>query len=821
MKSVGELSHVCSQIVLKCLYLARIGRPDILWSVNKLARSITKCTRACDKRLNRLISYIHHTREYKQYCHVGNTAKQCRPGLFQDSDFAGDIEDSKSTSGGTLCVFGSHTFVPRSWMCKKQTSVSHSYTESEIISLDAGLRLDGFPALDLWDLIVAVLHGNTYQSNQERWDLMNKREVRSTPHAIPKRKQSQGEINDLDNVDFILSNVNSSHQEALLCVCVWIQRSSDQGDYQGKKPDNETRIPNPQSCICYSIESIWTPKSKSNTLTPRTNSQTSQSREISHVMNGIMFCVCPTCAISVLPIVLKWCRRRTQEESGEERAQRSQGQWCVLIARAPSTLSSSASAAAPAPSPVIKHVIPALVVPNVAPAPVIEYVSSAPARPYGTSTCCDFFLCPVNSYSTLRQPHYWRRLRHYRFGAPVISLCCCWGFSSVVIGSLHPLEEFDALVYNQIHQEQIVAGEPTQHRVGNPAVPEQVVVQEIPQVPQVVDSSPLLGDAAAREYNQVLLPPVIFHEIPKVQVVALQMAINTSSTSTSNGVLAATHAATAFLDDEQMLFLYEEQIDQCVHMLKTKKEMIEAGCCCLRTRPSCNLQEMSSSSPRAKKGRYQKWIVDGVRVGKPPAGRYINTGHRVKVLWRVHAPDLCRWARLRVEVHHPYVYQDLHSRHWLAHSRYNTEGQHEFQTLHRSGRLFDDFLHDDVNGAWWLQEFRWQVGPRIQFWLIWQPSSLRIDDGTASTSETGPMSSCYYGVSCDFLLFPPCDWVRQNSDCSSLWKRVWPDVLRSVFLGLWTCMLTSSFLFLRHFTWFDYDRELKSTAWTRHFATLL
>ena len=46
MKSVGELSRVCSQIVLKCLYLARIGRPDILWSVKKLARSITKWTRS-------------------------------------------------------------------------------------------------------------------------------------------------------------------------------------------------------------------------------------------------------------------------------------------------------------------------------------------------------------------------------------------------------------------------------------------------------------------------------------------------------------------------------------------------------------------------------------------------------------------------------------------------------------------------------------------------------------------------------------------------------------------------------------------------------
>ena len=70
LKSVGELSKVCSQIVLKCLYLARIGRPDIILSVGKIARSITRWTKACDKRLSRLISYIHHTSEYKKYCHV-------------------------------------------------------------------------------------------------------------------------------------------------------------------------------------------------------------------------------------------------------------------------------------------------------------------------------------------------------------------------------------------------------------------------------------------------------------------------------------------------------------------------------------------------------------------------------------------------------------------------------------------------------------------------------------------------------------------------------------------------------------------------------
>ena len=74
MRSVGELSKV---LLTDCSYLARIGRLEILRSVNKLARAVTKWTKACDKRFARLISYIHHTCEFRQYCHVGNTAQQC------------------------------------------------------------------------------------------------------------------------------------------------------------------------------------------------------------------------------------------------------------------------------------------------------------------------------------------------------------------------------------------------------------------------------------------------------------------------------------------------------------------------------------------------------------------------------------------------------------------------------------------------------------------------------------------------------------------------------------------------------------------------
>ena len=56
-------------------------------------------------------------------------------------------------------------------MCKKQTTVSHSSTESEIISLDTGLRLDGLPALEVWDLIFSVF-GSVSQISDKKGNLL-------------------------------------------------------------------------------------------------------------------------------------------------------------------------------------------------------------------------------------------------------------------------------------------------------------------------------------------------------------------------------------------------------------------------------------------------------------------------------------------------------------------------------------------------------------------------------------------------------------------------------------------------------------------------
>ena len=140
------------------------------------------------------------------------------------------------------CVFfGSHTFVPMSWMCKKQTSVSHSSTESEIISFNAGLRLDGIPALDFWDLIVVVL-GNTTQNH----DRTEKPVVCRVKNHV-QGQQSRGMFNVLKDIDFVPSNVQFSHLEALMYVFE-DNEAVIKMIIKGKESCNETCFQNPQSC---------------------------------------------------------------------------------------------------------------------------------------------------------------------------------------------------------------------------------------------------------------------------------------------------------------------------------------------------------------------------------------------------------------------------------------------------------------------------------------------------------------------------------------------------------------------------------------------
>ena len=100
-------------------------------------------------------------------------------------------------------------------MCKKQTSVSHA----EIISLDASLRMDGIPALDLWDLVIEVFHSPPNQSkkteDQVRGDLS--RNTTSNKHTQNQFKTPIHHDNlELSDVDQVSSNAKSSQFGAML-----------------------------------------------------------------------------------------------------------------------------------------------------------------------------------------------------------------------------------------------------------------------------------------------------------------------------------------------------------------------------------------------------------------------------------------------------------------------------------------------------------------------------------------------------------------------------------------------------------------------------
>ena len=57
---------------------------------------------------------------------------------YSKTETAGDFQDCKSSSRRLLWILDSRVFIPKSWMCKKQTSDSHSFIESEAVFFGRG-----------------------------------------------------------------------------------------------------------------------------------------------------------------------------------------------------------------------------------------------------------------------------------------------------------------------------------------------------------------------------------------------------------------------------------------------------------------------------------------------------------------------------------------------------------------------------------------------------------------------------------------------------------------------------------------------------------
>ena len=95
----GILKPIASKVLVTILYAARMCRYDLLLATCALASMGTKWTPTCDKKLHRLVSYIHSFLALRLLAWVGDHPKDMSVKLFSDAVFAGDLQTSRSSSG--------------------------------------------------------------------------------------------------------------------------------------------------------------------------------------------------------------------------------------------------------------------------------------------------------------------------------------------------------------------------------------------------------------------------------------------------------------------------------------------------------------------------------------------------------------------------------------------------------------------------------------------------------------------------------------------------------------------------------------------------
>ena len=163
-----------ASILMTVMYAARMARIDLLRAVGNLARKLTKWGPVEDKKLRRLMEYINGSQNERLTGFIGDQKKDLVLRLFTDADFAGDRSDAKSTSGIFLALVGPHSFFPLAAQSKKQTSVSHSSAESEIVAANCAVREIGLPAKDLWEVLLKRkdVPLELYEDNQSTSQMM-------------------------------------------------------------------------------------------------------------------------------------------------------------------------------------------------------------------------------------------------------------------------------------------------------------------------------------------------------------------------------------------------------------------------------------------------------------------------------------------------------------------------------------------------------------------------------------------------------------------------------------------------------------------------
>ena len=301
-----DLLENCQRFAHKLFLNAHIWRALVglifEWSVNKLARAITKWTSACDQRLGPLVSYVHHTCEFKQYCHVGNKARQRRLGLFQSGLwFCRRLRRLKINIRRTLVHIRksyvrakkldvqetdiSLTRFNRSWNYFSWCRITHGWNTSSW-SLGFGYWSVSFytkPIKETKDQVLGRLVA---------WDHITQAHPKPNQDSNSSR-QSWIESCWLCFIERKVFSIRCDPLHFLKTTKQWLKWSSKAEVQQWDTYPEPTELLK-TGCL---TELIWIRRFKSNMLTPKNNSLTCWLKGTSHVMSGTIFTVCSTSAI--------------------------------------------------------------------------------------------------------------------------------------------------------------------------------------------------------------------------------------------------------------------------------------------------------------------------------------------------------------------------------------------------------------------------------------------------------------------------------------------------------------------------------------------
>lgn len=232
------------------LFLVRRSRGDMMQSVCSLACKAADWDGACDKRLARIFGYLRGTNDYVMVMEANDAVNMelLYEDVESDSDHAGCIDTSRSTSGGHIVVRdeGKNAVCPVAWMSKRQGAVAPSTTDAEVGAANDILRRHALSIQGLMERIlrrsVQLKHG----VDNEACEVIMKSGASKALRYMPKHKRVSFHF-----FKEVFDKRGDQNAEALR-----VDTKNNRGDFFTKPLDNEAFLRHRDAIRIFSLSSF-------------------------------------------------------------------------------------------------------------------------------------------------------------------------------------------------------------------------------------------------------------------------------------------------------------------------------------------------------------------------------------------------------------------------------------------------------------------------------------------------------------------------------------------------------------------------------------